>query len=406
MNNQSQILVAQLGARTHYAVPQILYQQGMLEHFYTDICAIQGWPKYLRLIPQKMQPKAIARLLGRVPQSLPTELITAFSNFGFEYVRRLRQAKLDSEIIKTYLWGGETFGKLILDRGLKGTGVYTFNTAGLTLLKTAKSLGMKAILEQTIAPYKVQYQLMQQEQELHPGWESPLENTPYHQEYIERENQEWETADLIVCGSEFVKESIQKCNQQPKQFAVIPYGVSDKFSSPAPKKTRHQGLLRVLTVGSVGLRKGSPYVLEVAKRLRGKAIFRMVGPIKVSPSAQDSLQNHLELVGQVPRDQVKKHFDWADIFLLPSICEGSATVTYEALACGLPVIATPNTGSIIRDNIDGYIVPIRDVDSIVDRIDLLISQPEKLTKMSHKATERAIYGNLDSYSQRLTEVLC
>ena len=405
MNNKSQILVAQLGARAHYAVPQILYQQSMLEHFYTDLCATQGWPKYLRLIPQALQPKAIARLAGRVPHSLPTKLITAFSNFGFEYVRRLRQAKSGSERIKTYLWAGKTFGKLILDRGLRGTGVYTFNTAGLNILTAAKNRGMKAILEQTIAPYQIQYQLMQQEQDLHPGWEPPLENTSYHQEYIERENQEWEAADLIVCGSKFVRESIQKCHQHPKQFAVIPYGVSGKFILPPPQKPLHRGILRILTVGSVGLRKGSPYVLEAAKRLQGKAIFRMVGPIHVSPSAKASLQANLELVGQVPRAQIRQHFDWADIFLLPSICEGSATVTYEALACGLPVIATPNTGSIVRDNIDGYIVPIRDVDSIVNRIELLISQPEKLADMSQRASERAIYGNLDSYAQRLTEVL-
>ncbi len=403
MNHSDQILVAQLGARTHYAVPRILHQKGILQHLYTDICATQGWPKYLKLIPEQFQPKAVARLAGRIPQSLPNKLITAFSNFGLEYVRRLQKAKSDSEVIQTYLWGGETFCKLILDRGLNGTGVYTFNSAGLEILTAAKAKGIKAVLEQTIAPYQIQYELLQQEQQLHPDWEDPIEKTKYHQQYIDRENQEWEAADLILCGSEFVKESIQKCNKKVKQFAVVPYGVSNQFPLSQHESTR-KGKLRVLTVGSVGLRKGFPYVLEAAKRLKEQAIFRAVGPIQVSFGARVSLEENLQLMGQIPRSQVQKHFEWADIFLLPSICEGSATVTYEALAYGLPVIATPNTGSIIRDDIDGYIVPIRDVDSIVEKIELLISQPQKLADMRQNAIERSVYGSIDSYAERLTKI--
>src|SRR5208283_380502 len=110
--------------------------------------------------------------------------------------------------------------------------------------------------------------------------------------------------------------------------------------------------LRVLTVGTVGLRKGSPYVLEAAKQLTGKAVFRMVGGIGVTREAETQLREHLELTGAVSRNEIAKHFEWADVFLLPSICEGSATVTYEALAHGLPVICTPNTGSVVRDGME------------------------------------------------------
>ena len=111
------------------------------------------------------------------------------------------------------------------------------------------------------------------------------------------------------------------------------------------------------------------------------------------------------MVGQVPRSQIHQHYAWADVFLLPSICEGSATVTYEALACGLPVITTPNTGSIVRDNIDGYIVPIRDVEAIASRLELLISQPELLQQMNAQALKISELGSLTSYQTRLLQVL-
>jgi len=55
--------------------------------------------------------------------------------------------------------------------------------------------------------------------------------------------------------------------------------------------------------------------------------------------------------------------------VLPSICEGSATVTYEALASGVPVICTPKTGSMVRHGVDGNIVPIRNPEAIAQSIE-------------------------------------
>ena len=405
MKNQenNKLLVAQLGARRHYAIPRILYQGGVLENFYTDICAVKGLPKYLRLIPNRLQTKSIARLTGRIPEGVPSDVITAFSSFGFEYAQRIRKAHSSSELTQTILWAGKTFGKLILNQGRRGTGVYTFNNAGLEILQAAKKQGLITVMDQTIAPKQLQHHLMLEEQELHPDWEEPIPYDKYRSEHIEREKQEWEQANLILCGSEFVRDGIKKCGGPVERCAIVPYGVDTRFQ-PSLKKP-HQEPLRILTVGSVELRKGTPYVLEAAKRLKGKATFRLVGPIHVSASAISALREHLELVGQVPRSQIKAHYDWADVFLLPSICEGSAAATYEALASGLPVITTPNSGSIVRDGIEGYIVPIRDVDKIVEAIELLISQPEILHSTIKSAQKRTTYGSFNSYSERLLNVL-
>ena len=134
------------------------------------------------------------------------------------------------------------------------------------------------------------------------------------------------------------------------------------------RREERNGPLRVLTVGTVGLRKGAPYVLEAARQLQGQAIFRMVGPSALSSYGERQLQHAVELVGAVPRSIVAEHYAWADVFLLPSVCEGSATATYEALASGLPVICTPNTGSVVEDGAQGFVVPVRDVAAIVARI--------------------------------------
>ena len=147
---------------------------------------------------------------------------------------------------------------------------------------------------------------------------------------------------------------------------IVPYGVGAGFR--LPPRNNHGGLLRVLFVGSVGLRKGAPYVLAAAHVLLGKAIIRMVGPLEAPAKAAALLEAGVELIGPVPRSAVMAHFAWADAFLLPSLCEGSATVVYEALASSLPVVCTPNTGSVVRDGVvhfmgnplpDGTLVKIR-----------------------------------------------
>jgi glycosyltransferase involved in cell wall biosynthesis len=131
----------------------------------------------------------------------------------------------------------------------------------------------------------------------------------------------------------------------------------------------------------------------------------MLGSINVRPDALRLLQQHVEVLGPVPRSTVREHYAWADVFLLPSLCEGSATVTYEALACGLPVIATPNTGSIVREGVDGFIVPIRDPEAIAAKLELFISQPDLLATMACHCREGAREGTLASYARRLNRAL-
>ena len=80
-------------------------------------------------------------------------------------------------------------------------------------------------------------------------------------------------------------------------------------------------------------------------------------------------------------------YKWADVFVLPSICEGSAMVTYEALIHGLPIITTYNSGSIVRDGVDGFITSIRDVEAIA----------ECLVKIYQSRSEFFDYKSRESY---------
>jgi glycosyltransferase involved in cell wall biosynthesis len=397
--------VAQLGARRHYAVPAILQSAGLLEHFFTDISAIKGWPRLATLMPPKLRPQGLRRLIGRIPQGVPAERVTAFNLVGLRYARLLRRHLSEGEQAAINIWAGTTFCNLVRDRGLgSASGVYVFSSAGLELLKAAKSEGRRAVLEQVIAPRRIEIALMKHEQEAFPDWQARAPSSEYVDAFCAREEAEWSLADLILCGSEFVRAGIAECNGPAERCVVVPYGVAS-HAGENPVRAAHGGPLRVLVVGAVGLRKGSPYVELAAKRLKGRATIRMLGPLDVSPKARAGLSASVELVGSVPRSQVAEHLAWADVFLLPSLCEGSAAATYEALAAGLPVICTPNTGSVVRSGVEGFIVPIRDVDAIVNSIDRLIEDRELRLSMSENARKRAQEFDLTSYGHRLVSAV-
>ena len=398
------VVVSQLGARMHYAVPRIFAEAGRLEHVYTDICATQGWPRMLRSVSARFQPSSVRRLAGRVPHGIPQEQLTSFTNFGLMWAIKRMRARTPSEFTAVSLWGGTRFSELVVRCGFgNAAGLYAFSGKSLEQLAAARSQGLWTAVEQIIAPRAMVDRLLAEEEDRFPGWQKRASEDRFAEEFAKREQAEWAAADAIVCPSEFVMQSVVAAGGDPKRCVLVPYGVDGRYS--IPRSGRRSGPLRVLTVGAVGLRKGSPYVLEVARRTRGRVEVRMVGDCGVLPRARVELASAVELFGGVPRSEILTHYAWADVFLLPSICEGSATVTYEALAAGLPVVTTPNAGSVIRDGIEGFIIAVRDTDRMVDALDRLASDADLLFLMSSKAAARAGEFDLHRYGQRLQAAL-
>ena len=168
------VVVAQLGARMHYAVPRLLARAGLLERLYTDICAAKDWPRLLHLIPPPLRPGGVQRLLGRDPKEIPAQRITAFTSFGFDYARRYARARTTDERNTAFLWSGQEFGRLVIERGFGAAkAVYVFNSAGLEILRAARQQGLKGIVEQTIAPRSIEWALLKDEAQRFAGWETP-----------------------------------------------------------------------------------------------------------------------------------------------------------------------------------------------------------------------------------------
>ena len=203
----------------------------------------------------------------------------------------------------------------------------------------------------------------------------------------ERDARKYELSDLILVPSEFVRRAVLELGGDPERIATVPYGLDeswlDQIGEPVPG--------RVLFVGSVGLRKGSHYLAAASRILERRRVaceVRVVGPYQ-SDAVSHPAFNGPTYVGQVPRSRVMAEFRRADVFVLPTLCDSFALVHLEAMACGVPVITTPNCGSVVRDGVDGFIVPIRDPEAIADKIELLLADRALRERMGRSARARA-----------------
>lgn len=369
----ARILVAQLGARRHYAVPRALHQAGLLERLVTDACAgIAPWRWLDKLLPAQVRPVGLRRLLGRRIPDIPVDRIHGFPLFALSasWERRRGEAQTD-------YWARRNacFGRLVVGSGFGAADtVYAYNGAALEIFRAARDRGLRTVLDQTAAPWRWNARLLREEAERWPGWEDRPSEIDQSGRLADREEAEWALADRIVCGSAFAADALAEQGGPAECCAIVPYAgyLTGLASASGPRPVRRDGKLRVLFVGTLQLRKGIPYLLEARRRLRNEGVtFRLVGPSLLSESAMRELRREMEVVGPVPRSEIAAHYAWADVFVLPTLSEGSANVVYEAMAAGLPVITTPNAGSVIRDGEDGLLVPIRDAGALAGAIERL-----------------------------------
>ncbi len=384
----------------------------MLAQFFTDVYvgrggAWQGLPRLAELLPARCRPAGLERLLGRRDEGLAPDKVTAFNLFGAAYWLAQRRAGNRESLERVYLDYGRRFAEMVRQhpRGA-GQGLYTFPTTAGPLFQEASRQGMKCILDQFIAPLKIMAPILQEEHDRWPGWERPSFWAAPSRDSLETEEQECRLADAVLCPSEFVAQGVRSLNLPAQKIFQAPYGVEvDRFACDR-RPWRGERPLRLLFVGEVNLRKGVPYLYQALKRLNtSRFITRLVGPVAVQEPYRGRLSRQCDLTGPAPRTGVRRHYAWADLFVFPSLCEGSATVTYEALAAGLPVITTPHAGSVVRDGREGFVVPVRDPEALAARIDLLAADPELLAHMSRAARQRGREFSWPRYGERLVSIL-
>jgi glycosyltransferase involved in cell wall biosynthesis len=211
-------------------------------------------------------------------------------------------------------------------------------------------------------------------------------------------------SDFLMCPSDTVRDDlVAHWGVSAERTKVVPYGMHPRWLEIKPRPIAG----RVLFVGTADLRKGIHYLAMAAERLSAegrKYEFRVAGHASPEVTGQ-SVCRHLTFLGRVPRDRITEEFQQADVFVLPSLAEGSAGATYEALASGVPVVTTRSSGSVVRDGVEGRIVAERDHVALAEAITQLTDDRPLREQMAAAARERAADYTWERYGERLLAAL-
>lgn len=267
----------------------------------------------------------------------------------------------------------------------------------LQSIPVARARGAKIAIEAGSMHMLAQQELLTNEYQKH-GFSAP----PIDQRNIEKVLQEYDLADAIMVPSEHVRQSFVARGVPAEKLYKVPYGTDVSLFKP---RTIKPPKFSILCVGRIGFAKGIHYLLTAWRMLNldlKHAQLDIVGPVdSVTQEYLKSQQIPSSVVfhGGVPQHELPNFYSNASLFVLPSLQEGLAMVLVEAMASGLPILATTHTGAddIIRPNIDGWTVPIADAEKLAERIAWAYQNQDAAFEMGQQAAHQAHQYTWDRY---------
>jgi starch synthase len=274
----------------------------------------------------------------------------------------------------------------------------------------ARELGIPTIVSMVHGDVREEQSVMDKEARRDPNFfKLYLGDSP-----VDREEMAWlharrlrdlALADRVLVPSEHIAETLENNGTPRSKVRVIPYAADIRRFHPDPLKA-HGSDCTFLFAGGISQRKGIKYLLEAWKRVKRTSWrLQLLGAIPRDPGPLAPLLDDVEILGRVPHGEVPSKMASADVFVFPSLFEGSAVVTYEALACGLPCIVTEAAGSVVRDGQDGFIVPEADVATLATMMDRLGNDASLRREMSRSARSRAEEYDWPRYHRAVNQAI-
>jgi glycosyltransferase involved in cell wall biosynthesis len=229
----------------------------------------------------------------------------------------------------------------------------------------------------------------------------------FHKWDVEPERTQIEVADFHFAPSPEVEKSLLEIGVPPEKIIVTSYGWSpDRFPDAANPREQRQNPT-ILFVGYVCVRKGVHLLLRAWERagIRGRLVLcGLVEPAMAQLLAD--AQRRSDVVYLPPTQELGWVYRDADIFAFPSLEEGSPLVTYEAMAHGLPVVTSPmGAGGIVRNGVDGVVIPPHDTDAWVEALRQFARSPELRSGFGAAARLRAEEFTWDKVAKRRSDAM-
>jgi glycosyltransferase involved in cell wall biosynthesis len=363
--------------------------------------------------PQDLVTKAITRTLKPIRPTLTAELKrrtvteipdTRVVTHPAGELIRLTSVKLGfGPVISDRVWeiAERSFDALVARKHLSGAAViYGYEHASLRSFQVMKRQGGRCVLEMATCHHSAVSRLVTPELDRFPElW------TPYERHLISqaprrdrRKDEELGLADLIICNSTFAKESLVGAGLNEDKIGVVPFGFPPV---PQPRAYQSRKKFRFLVVGHVSVRKGAHNLLEAWRRLspQSDAELVFVGSMQLPRSLAARLPDGVIHQPPVPHGSLNALYDSADALVFSALAEGFGLVIVEAMARGLPVIGSTNSGArdVIRHGHNGFLIDPRSVDDLVATMRWCLSHRAELAALGSAAQGTARSWQLENY---------
>ena len=398
---KTKVLLVHPGTQYSFRLARQLERHGCLNRFWTGMAYIPDTPlgRCLQRLPEGVKRQLSNRLL----EGVPSERISIRPFGEWWALHRLRAGHDDQTVM---FKRNAAFQTSIPDRELADSKVVIgFDTSSWLLAERAAALGRRFILDRSIGHPMSFERLVPALRQRFPEW---VENFPPRlPDLLRAEEAEHRLADRIVVPSSFACETLIENGVPAPKITVIPFGVDLTAFRPAPRPDTSRPV-RFIFLGALGVRKGVPVLFEAWRSLASLgAELWLAGSVSEKHAHLIPPLKGLRQIGKVPHKELPAVLSQCDVLVFPSYFEGLAQVQLEALAAGLPIIATDASGAtdLIADGREGYIIPVGDAAALREAMLNFIRGSADLAVMSPAARLCAERYSWEAYGDRWIDLL-
>lgn len=284
------------------------------------------------------------------------------------------------------------------------TAVHAYEDCSLRQFEEARRLGKACVYDMPIGYYPAWERTQSDLARKYADW-LPAGGLSTNQ-FVRPEQKalEMQLADIVLAPSSFVESTI-RTSHPGKKVCRAPYGVDLEFWR-RPAGDPGQGPLRFIHAGQISLRKGIPLLLEAwGKAALPEAELQLVGSWQLAADSKANLPRGVSHLPPCSRDELLKHYIASDVFVFPSFFEGFALAMLEAMACGLPVIASEVTDREVLPESCGRVLPMGNLDALVEALRWFNLNRDRLPAMRRAVRANAESYTWENYRRRVTEAV-
>ena len=378
-------IVLQIGARYNYQIPLYFAKRNSLKAFYTDFHSSHYIFKIFNILPSFILVKRLKRISNR---RLPDDLPIKFVKDNILYLFFRSQSAIVQSIFNRIKF--ENFGS--------ANAIYTnMINDDIELLIEAKNKGFYIVHEVIINPNINKIYL--DEKNKFPSLEYNQNNTISHSNQKDRDLIKLKLADKILVPSEYIYREIIKKGISKKIISIVRPYMSNRNLLEL-KTNPIKG--RILFVGQVSILKGIHYFAEACRKLRHKKFnYEFVAAGKCILNMNNYLLNGPRYLGHLSKDELMKEYICSDVFVLPSLSDAFPSAHLEAMACGIPVIISNSSGSLVEDGVNGFVINPGESDILANKIMEIVENRSLRKRFSENARKKIQDYKISDFYKKL-----